>query len=360
MRGAGWAALVAVTASGVAGCDRVLGLDPVTPHSRVALVLDNRSSGSDLDRFPLLVPLGPDVISYDLVHDPSVDLRFYDEVTAADLPFEVEHWDPSGESDVWVLVPHIPAHSSTTRIVMYVGAEAHGAANPGAVWSDYGLVFHGDALVNSAGPSATPALVPDPVSSTPPSIAPGAIGNAVAFTGLAGQGVDFQNSGPLLAGWPAFTVELLLYLDYPDLAGGDEYRVISKDFGGIINGRVRNSIRTQPSPYEMQSDFPFPPGTLYPIIYVPDRVWTQVTYSYDGQILWVYRDGVVIDVFGNDAVAPSGGDASSDLGLGGTGGAVAVTGRVDEVRLSQVYRNPDWAFAQFLAMTRHFITFEDL
>ena len=362
MRGAGWAALAAVTASGVASCDRVLGLDPVTPHSRVALVLDNSTSGSDLDRFPLLVPLDPDVIAYDLVRDPSVDLRFHDELTATDLPFEVEHWDPSGESDVWVLVPHIAARSTTTRVVMYVGAEAHGAADPGAVWTDYSLVFHGDALVDSANPAITPALVPDPVLHQAPTIGPGAIGNGVVFAGVPAQYVDFQGSQPLLAGWPTYTIELSMYLDYgaatPD---SDEYRVISKDFGGIIGGRVRRTVPGDPTtPFNLQGDFPFAPLTINSIIYVPDQVWTEVTYSYDGQVLWTYRDGTAIDAEANAAVTPCGGDMQADLGLGGISSAQTLTGRVDEVRVSQGYRNEDWVRAQYLAMTRHFITFEDL
>ena len=362
MRLARWAAVAAVAASGLAGCDRVLGLDPVTPHARVALVLDNSTSGSDLDRFPLLVPLTADVVAYDLVHDPSTDLRFHDDVTAADLPFEIEHWDPSGESDVWVLVPHIAARSTTTRVVMYVGSEAHGTANPGAVWTDYSLVFHGDALVDSANPAITPELVPDTVQQQAPTIGPGAIGNGVVFAGIQGQYVDFQGSQPLLAGWPTYTIELALYLDYgamtPDV---DEYRVIDKDFGGIIGDRVRRTVPGDPTtPFNLQGDFPYAPQTINSIIYVPDQVWTEVTYSYDGQVLWTYRDGTTIDAQANPSVTPSGGDMQADLGLGGISSAQTLTGRIDEVRVSQAYRSEDWVRAQYLAMTRHFITFQDL
>ncbi len=356
----------------LAGCDSVLRLDdiPTFDPSPRAVVFDNGSSTVDLQAFPVLVPLDATTIVYALVADPTTDLRFRDETTNTDLPFEVEHWDPTGESDVWVKVPMIHAHATSDRILMYYGSDAHGAANAGAVWSDYDLVFHGDAMVDSTG-HATPAMMAD-VSGAMAAIAPGMIGNGIAFSGGDGQRVEMMHSETTLSNVQRYSIEVCLAPayqpdpynlgTYTDGGGGVhpvEPFVMGKPGGAFSGGRLRNTDIGKPSPFYMQTDFFWAGvGALQgAIFYVPDQTWSQVTFSYDGTYLWWYRDGVTLFVNPNPMAAPTPVDTTGEnVQLGGTSGASPLLGMLDELRISSVYHDHDWVFAQYLSMTKHFVT----
>ena len=60
------------------------------------------------------------------------DLRISD--GAANLPYEIENWNPGGKSIVWVKVP---TFSSATTLTLRWGEEAQGIAPP-----ETGFVFH--------------------------------------------------------------------------------------------------------------------------------------------------------------------------------------------------------------------------
>ena len=68
------------------------------------LVLDNSASTADFLDFPVLVTLDATKIDYSLIADPAKDLRFED-ATQAPIAHEIEHWNPAGESIVWIRVP---------------------------------------------------------------------------------------------------------------------------------------------------------------------------------------------------------------------------------------------------------------
>ncbi len=356
----------------LAGCDSILRLDPITPlaPSPRALVFDNRSSASDLAGFPVLVAVDPSTILYDTIADPSHDLRFHDEASGTDLPFEIERWDPSGESIVWVKVPVIHAGSTTDRVLMYFGPDAHGSESATAVWSDYELVFHGDSLVDSTGKS-TPMMIPDTAGAMP-SITRGLIGNAVAFAGGSNQRVEMMGSTAIMDHWPTYTIELCLAPAYmPDpynlgvtVINGTtnpvEPFVIDKPGGALSNGRLRNSVENDRSPFVMQTDLSWDgTNTLNAIYYMPNQTWSQVTFAYDGQILWSYRDGTALAVNANDAAAPTPVDtAGENVQIGGTSGAAPLLGEIDEVRISRTFHDTSWVFAQYLSMTKHFVTIE--
>ncbi|MGE5181450.1 MAG: DUF2341 domain-containing protein [Acidobacteriota bacterium] len=350
----------------LAGCDSVLRLDDIhtiAPSPR-ALVFDNSSSAIDLVDFPVLIALDPTKIAYPQVVDLQHDLRFHDEATDTDLPFEIEHWDPTGESDLWVKIPVIHAGTTTERVLMFYGPNTRGNSAPDQVWTGYDLVFHGDAMVDSTGHSTPIARATTGAEPVP---APGAIGNAIQFDGGDGQVVEMVGSEALLAGWNQFTLELWVRLDYtPDpynlgMTGSyaNEPSIIDKPLGAVQGGRLRNSTPDVASPFILQTDFFWNNSTPLQgeYFYVPNQAWSQITYAYDGQRLWPYRDGTILDFDINDAPVSTSTDTTNTLLLGGYG--QGVIGEIDEVRVSRTYRDVNWVFAQYLAMTRHFVTFRD-
>lgn len=84
------------------------------------------------------------------------DLKFTD-AAGIEIPHEVDTWDPSGESLVWV---RLPSTAAGTKITMYWGGGEKGALASSAVWSDYIGVWHlGDAVGVSANSTAAGAAL---------------------------------------------------------------------------------------------------------------------------------------------------------------------------------------------------------
>ncbi len=98
------------------------------------------------------------------------------------LDSEVDTWNPSGESLVWVKVPSLNA---TTKIIAHYSCASPAVVTPANVWSaDYVGVWH---LNESGVPMAESSGVSTPFSTAGGSGlvygATGAIGGAVDFSG---------------------------------------------------------------------------------------------------------------------------------------------------------------------------------
>lgn len=332
------------------GCNVVYGIDEtvlVNSNPRT-LAFDNRTGKTDLVDIPIAVLLDRTRIDYTQVADPRTGLRFHDPVTDADLPFEVEVWDPAGESVVWVRVPRIAAGSSTDRIEMYFGDQA-GTATAGSVWTDFQLVVHG---VPGVYQHAAAALKPVAVGVAS---VPGAIGPAVQLADTGDHYIRYDESSALFAQWTEYTVELWLYADYASslVLGGEPY--IIDQAGSMPGGRLFQ----QPAVAEyvtMQIDFKYA-GSLdsYVPTFVPLREWVHMLFTFDGKLLWIYRNGALseIDVISTTTVAAR--PPTADLMLGDAGGGLR--GMIDEVRISNRYRSGDWVDAQYRAMRGSFVSF---
>ena len=69
------------------------------------------------------------------------DLLFTDEGGTVSYPYEVQSWDTSGESLVWVKLPSLTASS---KFSMWYGKDSAAANTPTSVWSEYKSVLHLD------------------------------------------------------------------------------------------------------------------------------------------------------------------------------------------------------------------------
>ena len=90
---------------------------------------------------PVLVKLSansPSGFEYSSCASGGSDIRFMDSHGNA-IPFEIDTWDTSGESLIWVRVPSVA--QGTTFTMLFSGNPAV-ANTPSAVWSDYSGVWH--------------------------------------------------------------------------------------------------------------------------------------------------------------------------------------------------------------------------
>jgi hypothetical protein len=314
------------------------------------LLLDNAASDTELVDVPVMVVLDESRIRYQDVTDPTTQLRFVDDA-GTDLAHEIEHWDASGRSYVWVHVPTIPARA-TPSLRMYFGANAGTAERPQDVWPSYDVVFHAmpDRLASSVGDL--------PCAATGVSSGSGVVSDAVRFnTGT--SNVRFANSATVLTGVEAFTIEMWLYADYTEASSPATERVVLRNGSSIPDGYL---VRTAPQvadPLLFTLELLFTDSGSFPAKYstvVPLQRWVYLVYTTDGQQFWTYSDGAFDDA---DLASPPrqliGSTPTTALQLGATQNAFA--GMIDELRVSRTYRDAAWINAQYLSMTGKLVRF---
>ena len=102
----------------------------------------NNGAGIELTNQAVLVTLDATRIDYSKTLNNGHDLRFVDGDGTL-LDYEIESWDESGTSRVWVRVPQIDAASNTDFVWMYYGnSGAANVQNSGAVWTNQEAVLH--------------------------------------------------------------------------------------------------------------------------------------------------------------------------------------------------------------------------
>ncbi|PJE64279.1 MAG: hypothetical protein COU90_03620 [Candidatus Ryanbacteria bacterium CG10_big_fil_rev_8_21_14_0_10_43_42] len=129
--------------------------------SRRKIVFNNIPSQTDLTNFPMPIKLTADTdddtfgdinIDYSKTLPHGDDVRFVDADGTTMLKHEIEEWDETGTSTVWVKIPQLNASSTADFIWMYYNntATTSGAATS-SVWdSNYAGVWHLSATSTAA------------------------------------------------------------------------------------------------------------------------------------------------------------------------------------------------------------------
>ncbi len=111
---------------------------------RAALTFSGYAGGETLTNFPVLVNLaGFPGFAYGQVADAAGgDLRFAGE-DGAELNFEIDSWNPSGDTFVWVQVPRLTNNVAITAYWGNAAATLPAYATDGSTWSNgYVAVYH--------------------------------------------------------------------------------------------------------------------------------------------------------------------------------------------------------------------------
>ena len=146
-----------VLAALLAPAARAVQLDATAFDRRVPITVSGYTGASPLTNFPVLVKLAADAPTgfvYGDCAENGADLRFADG-TGSLVPHEIESWNPSGDSFIWVQVPILSG--TATSLSLYYGADPTGlpAVDPTNVWTRYAAVFHGGATIADAKGVAT-------------------------------------------------------------------------------------------------------------------------------------------------------------------------------------------------------------
>ncbi|MBR2940635.1 MAG: DUF2341 domain-containing protein, partial [Kiritimatiellae bacterium] len=149
--------LTAITSAAATGTSSADNLERVGDFARRLRVTPNGSAvaaGEDYADVPVLLRLSTSIAGFDYsqFRQNGQDMMILDEA-ANELPFEIESWNPEGESLVWVKVKNF---TSATKLTVYYGADAANEANdPKDVWSAYAGVWHLDETEGTTVADAT-------------------------------------------------------------------------------------------------------------------------------------------------------------------------------------------------------------
>ncbi len=314
---------------------------------RRQLTFNNAAQAENLVDFPVLVTLDATKLDYAAIQAAGEDLRFIDDDGTTVLSHEIDTWDPTGTSYVWVRVPQIDAVSSVDYIMLYydnpVAPDGQDAAG---VWTaGYNAVWH----LNSDLQDST-ANINDGVNSGSTAGA-GQIGAARSFDGVD----DFIDAGtsPSLEVTGQLSIEAWFSL----AAGqsGHPPRIVSKK--NVWNDSFGYNLEVHQSSGRVTS---LGSGTNYlraTGLTLSSDTWYYVATSVDGGTGRVYLDGV--DVTADSTLSPLVANPQP-LNIGRVAGSTAYfLGLLDEVRISGVTRSAAWIAAQHLSMSDNFITFSN-
>ncbi len=348
----------------------VPGTFPNTAHyNGLKITFSGYTSNETLVDFPVLVRLSTNVagFSYSQFASPATgsDLRFIGE-NGRELPYEIDQWNPNGESLIWVQVPSIS--SNTDYITAVWGNTADSGVQPwntnGMVWStlsgsnDFTLVYH---LSQSNFPIADSTLQFPATSGVAPSPTIGVIGNALAFNGTS----QFIDSG-LVPVTKTFTVSAWVNIS---LSASSEQTIwCNKQGGWNVAGFDFYVNSFQTSDGEIYFDSADGVGGNVSPRTVANAVtfgqWHLLTGTMDGVngAVHVYVDGV-------DKTVNTGVDTAFQVtnyvrcgglltGTPGATGGLTFNGLMDETRFESGIRSPAWVWASWATVAQpNFATF---
>ena len=304
-----------------------------------------------LTNFPLMVKLDSTRIDYGNTKDNGEDIRFTD-VEGTPLRYEIEKWDETDPSVVWVKVPEI-SNTDTTIVYMYYGnSDATDAQDTQNVWdSNFKMVQHLDETSGTHYDSTANANNGTPIG--------GVIQNATGKI----DGTDDFDIG---------------YIEVPgssslNFGSGTDFTMTAWIKAAVTQPNYPAIIgRRNPDPYNGYIFFLFNNGKLAVQLNdgagtnyqstssdLRDDTWHHVVATGDRNgFLIFYVDGVFQGQFGISSKGSI--DSTRNVFIGweeGNPGAAYFDGMIDEVRISDIARSAEWIKASYDSENDNLITF---
>jgi len=323
---------------------------------RVPICFEYQDGTESLSDFPVLVVLDDERMDIAAAEPNGSDLRFYDSV-GTPIPAEIERWEPSGSSYVWVRVPQIPALSSAAHIWLYYGTIGPSIAPPSPVdvWSNgFELVYHLSETSGQHQDSSGNGRDATERSNAGQGVEAGLVAGGDEFVG-AGDSMDV----PVSDAWDfteAITVEgWILRRDTDRLL-----TIMCRWFGG--NDVFHLTLGDDSSgltPYFRVSHS----GSAGPMVdctrAIPaDSAFHYVVGSFDGptQTLAIFVDGASCGSASTSGTQLYPIEAGLDVsGFGALGREV--DGFLDELRISSTARSEAWTLAQYRSIRDELLFF---
>jgi len=340
-------------------------LNPGAFFYKMDVVFSGYAGTTTLTDFPALVKLSETIPGFQYSQFASgagADLRFAD-AAGNELNYEIEDWDTSGDSCVWVQVPSLSG--AATTITAYWGnpdaTTPPAYTTDGSTWdSNYGAVWHLAETVAGDGGTINDSTANNNDGTTYNGVttdATGQIDGADAFDGTN----DYISTGTLAAGsfgdgkgtveaWIAPDRRSYEYvLDHSRTTGGEDRVGVTWE---LTSGELGAFLRDDGDYAYTWNGFHFDTSSWT----LGD--WHHVVFSWDkdadhpdhpGDNMFLYADGEYMhSVAGNTAYFPdAAGVASIADYYRHNNAAYRIDGSIDEMRLSNVARSDDWIAASW-------------
>ncbi len=328
-------------------------------NKRRKLIFDNSAQDGGLEDFPVLVVLDDGWFDYGSTRDAGLDIRFVDDDAVDELPHEIESFDKSGSSYIWVRVPEIDRLANDDFIWMYYGdPSVSGNQNPHNVWqARYEAVYH----LNESFDDSTSNEFHGTNNGT--SDAPDAIGHGRDFNGVSNY-VDLGPDLPILqsvsectlsawvrADWfftDCFIVAMSVHNELTTTTDSRATIGLTSSSEALAGGRSNDTEDWQTFSTTGNS---VTTGNWYHVVGIIDYAGDSVKIYVNGALA---GEGTVVF---SQSTTPDTTATNSTIGSQDDGSASFFNGIIDEVRISDIARTPSWIAAQYLSHTDSFITF---
>ncbi len=281
-----------------------------------------------LENCPVLVRLYRDYFDFNQAKSNGEDVRFTGP-SGLPMPYQIDEWDPvNGIAAIWVKVPVINGEK-LSEIKMHWGMSgAISESNGNAVFNDSNdtlSVWHmGNQVQDACGRLTTIDTGTNPIT--------GMIGTGRHFPGLKGlfcgeKIVDLPSESSAHSTEAWFRPERS---NSTIVGWGNE--------GGGRGSKVRMQLRSPPHVH-VDSDF----SDVFGKSKIPLDEWTHVAHTYDGKIRRIYINGML------DGESSSGMmiRRPARMWIGGWYNNYDFIGDMDEVRISNKARLPEWIKFQY-------------
>ncbi len=297
----------------------------------------NLPASATVENFPLLVRLHKDFFDFTQAQPSGEDLRF----TTGDgkpLAYQIEEWDSNaGAASIWVRIPKIVGNARLEIKLHWGNAGAKSESDGKAVFNatnGYLSVWHmSDTVKDDVGTLET--------KDTGTTATRGIIGKARNFPGQKGL-----FGGEKIAGYPvgsaSHSTEVWFRAEKPNgmpVAWGNEQR----------QGKV---VMQHRSPPHINMDCYFSDANVTGKLPVPLGEWSHVVHTYEKGEARIYVNGV-LDTVSKRSGAPLNISSPAKLWIGGWYHNYTFVGDIDEVRISNAVRSPDWIRLEYENQKRH-------
>ena len=310
------------------------GTDLSTWKHSALLDLTGYAGSETLVDFPLLVRLSsttvPGFDAAELLSPPFGDLRFSTEQGDM-LSHQVETWNPTGTSSVWV---KLPALAVGTKLRVWWGMENQSPPLPSATWSSFNGVWHlnqdlGFAMDSSPNNlTATPTAITNATSA----IIPG----AAAFNGT--------SSTTAIDNAPALNPNTISVEAWIRTTATGTVAIFNKDQTTLATNRVWQ-FRLNAGKPEFIVFNATTNATAASADSINDNNFHHVCGTWDGSQIRMYVNGILKGSTPLSGTLRGGQSNKAFIGRGENAAPAFFPGSIDEVRLSPVARSLDWVRA---------------
>ena len=312
----------------------------------------------DVSDFPVLVRLAensPVKFSYAACAEDGSDIRFFDTAGTVAYPYEIDTWNPSGESLVWVRLPS--AAKNTTFTMCYGRSGQTSASNGAAVWSDYVGVWHMGETYDAAtaGSGLSRDSTANGLDATPTNGGSGNLAQMVSAEGVVGNARVNATSNTTKGNY-------LSVASYDSLGVGNTFTISGWFKATTINGYPRlwsrKTSHNASDGWELENangvatkfSARGASGTAITLTTPTYKnAWLHIALVYNGTTLTAYANGNPCGS-GTIAAATDNGKPLS-FGNNSNGSERSFPGLYDEIRLSKGVKSAERIAAEYAAMS---------